>query len=124
MPTWLWVDGPWTSASATASVGAVAATVTATPVEVVWDTGDGTTTTCDAGTPYDLSRAPAEQHSGCTHVFTRSSASLPGGTYAVTATVTYEVSWTASTGAGGGLGTLSRSTTTGVPVTEAQALIR
>jgi len=124
VPTWLWVEGPWDPLSATASVGAVAATVTATPVEVVWDTGDGATTTCDAGTPYDPTRPPAEQASGCTHTFSRSSAALPGGTYRVTATVTYDVSWAASTGAGGGLGALSRSTTVAVTVNEAQALIR
>lgn len=122
--TWLWVDGPWSPASATAAVGAVAATVTATPVQVVWSTGDGTTTTCDAGTRYDPGRPPAGQHSSCTHVFTRSSAALPGGTYAVSATVTYEVTWSASTGAGGDLGPLSRSTTVAVRVVEAQALIR
>ena len=104
--------------------GAVAATVTATPVEVVWDTGDGTTTTCDAGTPYDPTRPPADQRSGCTHVFTRTSAGRPGGTYAVTATVTYEVTWSASTGGAGTLGTLTRSTTIPVRVVEAQALIR
>jgi hypothetical protein len=124
VPTWLWVDGPWAPSSATASVGAVAATVTARPVEVTWDTGDGTTTTCDAGTPYDPARRPGDQHSGCTHVFTRSSATLPGGTYAVVASVSYEVSWSASTGAAGDLGTLTRSTTIPVRVTEAQALIR
>ena len=122
--TWLWVDGPWGPVSATAAVGAVTATVTATPVEVVWDMGDGTTTTCDAGTPYDPTRPPAGQHSGCTHVFTRTSAGRPGGTYAVTATVTYEVTWSATTGGSGALGTLTRSTTIPVRVTEAQALIR
>ena len=124
VPTWLWVDGPWAPASATAAVGAVNATVTATPVQVVWTTGDGATTTCDAGTPYDPSRPPADQHSSCTHVFTRSSSALAGGTYAVTATVTYDVAWSASTGAGGELGSLSRSTTVPVRVAEAQALIR
>ena len=122
--TWLWVDGPWSPVSATAAVGAVTATVTAAPVEVVWDTGDGTTTTCDAGTPYDPTRPPAGQHSGCTHVFTRTSAGRPGGSYAVTATVTYEVTWSATTGGSGALGTLTRSTTIPVRVTEAQALIR
>lgn len=124
VPTWLWLDGPWSAASATAAVGAVNATVTATPVQVVWSTGDGATTTCDAGTPYDPTRRPADQHSSCTHVFTRSSAALPAGAYAVTAAVTYDVAWSASTGTGGALGSLTRSTTVPVRVTEAQALIR
>jgi hypothetical protein len=124
VPTWMWVEGPWEPTSASAAVGSVAATVTARPVEVVWDTGDGTTTTCDAGTPYDPTRAPDAQHSSCTHVFTHASAGLPGGAHSVTATVTYEVSWSATTGGAGDLGTLSRSTTVPVPVAEAQALIR
>jgi len=122
--TWLWVDGPWAPRSATASVGAVAATVTARPDHVVWDLGDGTTLTCDAGTPYDTSRGPHEQESDCTHVFTRSSAALPDGTYAVTVTISYDVAWSATTGGGGSLGALERSTTMPVRVGEAQALLR
>ena len=122
--TWLWVDGPWAPASATAAVGAVNATVTATPVEVVWSTGDGTTTTCDAGTPYDPTRPPADQRSSLHPRLHPLVGGPPGGTYAVTATVTYDVTWSASTGAAGALGTLSRSTTVPVRVTEAQALIR
>jgi hypothetical protein len=124
VPTWLWVDGPWQPASATASVGAVSATVTARPTGVEWDMGDGTTETCGPGTPYDTARAPSAQHSDCTHVFTHSSTARTGGTYAVTATVTYDVDWTASTGGGGPLGSLTRSATVPVTVQEAQALIR
>jgi hypothetical protein len=123
--TWLWVDGPWTPASATAQVAGVSATVTATPVSVVWSPGDGTTVTCDGpGTPYDPTRSPADQRSSCTHAYGRSSAALPGGAYALTATVTYEVTWSSSTGAGGSLGSLTRATTVPVVVEEAQALIR
>lgn len=123
--TWLWVDGPWAPASATAQVAGVSATVTATPVSVVWSPGDGTTVTCDGpGTPYDPNRPPADQRSSCTHAYGRSSAALPGGAYALTATVTYEVTWSSSTGAGGALGTLTRTTTVAVVVEEAQALIR
>ena len=108
-----------------ATVGTVAATVTATPVEVTWDLGDGTQLTCDdAGTPYDPGRPPGDQRSSCTHVFTRSSRRLAGGSYQVDATVSYTVSWTATTGEGGALGTLTRSATVPVRLTEAQALIR
>jgi hypothetical protein len=124
VPTWLWVDGPWQETSATAAVGSVAATVTARPVRVEWDMGDGTTVTCDAGQRYDPTRSPAEQQSPCTHVFTVSSAAPTGGQVTVTATVVYAVGWSATTGEGGDLGELSRSATIPVTVREAQALIR
>ena len=122
--TWLWVDGPWQALEATASVGAVSSTVTARPVEAVWSMGDGTTLTCGAGTPYDPTRDARDQDSGCTHVFSRSSSGRPGGSYPVTVTVTYEVGWSASTGVGGTLGTLTRSTSAAVVVQQAQAVIR
>ena len=124
VPTWLWVEGPWAPTAATASVGAVSATVTARPTSVEWDLGDGTHVTCGPGTPYDTSRPPSAQHSDCTHVFRHASTLRAGGTYAVTATVTYEVAWSASTGRGGSLGSLTRSSTVPVTVQEAQALIR
>ena len=122
--TWLWLDGPWASASATAAVGPVAATVTARPERVVWEMGDGTTVTCGAGTPYDPARPPSGQHSDCTHVYTRRSTGSSGGTYRVTATVAWAVGWTATTGRSGDLGELERSTDLAVTVQEAQALIR
>ncbi|HEY6532015.1 MAG TPA: hypothetical protein VIY72_06910 [Acidimicrobiales bacterium] len=128
VPTWLWVDGPWQESSATAAIGPVSATVTARPLRVEWDLGDGTTVTCDAGTRYDPSRPPDEQESSCAHVFTTSSHRLPGGQLMVTATVVYAVGWSASTGGGtgtgGDLGELTRSASIPVTVTEAQALIR
>jgi hypothetical protein len=124
LSTWLWVDGPWQEGSATAAIGAVSATVTARPLRVDWDLGDGATVTCDAGVRYDPSRPPGEQESSCTHVFTTSTQRLPGGQRTVTATVVYAVEWSASTGAGGELGELSRSASIPVTVREAQALIR
>ncbi len=124
VPTWLWLDAPPVTGSATASVAGVAATVTARPTGVRWDMGDGTHLTCDEGTPYDPSRPPRDQHSSCTHAFTHASTRQAGGTYTVTATVTYDVSWTATTGGSGELGALTRSTEVPVRVSEAQALIR
>jgi hypothetical protein len=123
VPSWLWL-AEWQEAEATASVGAVTSTVRARPARVTWDLGDGTTLTCDAGTAYDASRPPAAQSSDCTHVFTRDSRAVAGGAYEVTATVTYEVSWEASTGAGGALEEVTRTTTVPVVVQEAQALVR
>ena len=56
---WLWIDATvWHSLSTTAQAcnagGCVTATATATPAYVTWDTGDGSTVTCNGpGTPYD-----------------------------------------------------------------------
>jgi hypothetical protein len=124
VPTWLWLAGEWQDTEATASVGAVSSTVRARPVRATWELGDGTTLTCAAGTPYDPALAPEAQSSDCTHVFTRDSRSMAGGAHQVQVTVTYEVWWEASTGAGGALAELTRTTTVPVVVQEAQALVR
>jgi hypothetical protein len=124
VPTWLWLEGAWGPASASASIGAVSSTVTASPVSATWEMGDGTTVTCDAGVPYDPARPADAQASPCRHTFTTASRYAEGGTFPVTVTVTYAVSWTATTGAGGPLEGVSRSTTVPVVVQEAQAVIR
>jgi hypothetical protein len=124
VPTWLWLEGQWQDAEATASVGVVTSTVRARPVRATWDLGDGTTLTCGPGTAYDPARTPEAQASDCTHVFTRDSRGRSGGAYDVRVTVTYEVSWEASTGAGGELAEVTRTTTVPVIVQEAQALVR
>jgi hypothetical protein len=117
--TWLWLGDPWQPLQASAELGGVTSTVTARPTAVRWDLGDGTTITCAGpGTPYDISRSPASQHSTCTHTFQRR------GQFAVTATVTYETTWTASTGDAGALGPVARTATVAITVNEAQALIR
>jgi len=98
--TWLWVSlAAWHPLTATASAGSVTTTATAMPTKVVWDMGDGSTVTCDGpGTPY----APSSPDATTTCSYTWSTA----GTYTVTATAYWSVTWTASGAAGGGsLGT-------------------
>lgn len=126
VPTWLWIDDPWQPVSATATVGPVSSTVTATPRDVRWDLGDGNTITCDGpGRAYDLTKDPASQQSDCAHTYThRSTVRGPSAAYGLRATVTYGVTWTATTGQNGNLGTISRSSTVNLIVREAQALIR
>lgn len=119
VPTWLWVDDPWVPRQASAMLGGVTATVTATPMSVTWDLGDGSTVTCPGpGTAYDPSRSPGDQHSDCASTFQRR------GSHAVTATVTYATGWTATTGEAEPLDEITRATTVAVDVIEAQALIR
>jgi hypothetical protein len=124
--TWLWVDpSSWHAFSATAALGSVAATATAQPTRVVWDMGDGESVACAGpGTPYDPARAEGAQSTDCSYVWPRSSAAQPSETFAVTATVYWEVAWTArGTVGGGNLGTVtSPPARVAVRVAEAQAV--
>jgi hypothetical protein len=118
LPTWLWVAN-WGAGQATASLDGVTATVTATPTQVRWTSDQGDATTCAGpGSVYDPARPADAQHSDCTLLFEAAGADQ------LTATVTYAVTWTASTGDRGDLDPLTRSATVAVTVDQAQALIR
>jgi hypothetical protein len=94
--TWLWIDrGAWRTLAATASAGPVTTTATATPSMVVWDMGDRDTVTCDGpGTPYSSSEPNAT--TDCSYTWPQA------GSYTVTATVYWSVTWTAAGAPGGG----------------------
>jgi hypothetical protein len=127
VPTWLWVDAAmWHGLTATASAGPVSATATATPYEVIWDMGDGSRITCHSpGTPWNVN-VPADDPSGCSYTYGQSSASQPNGTYTITTTVYWHVTWTAEGAPGGGdLGLIpGPSTQTKVYVQEVHAINR
>ncbi len=116
--TWLWVDPTgWHPVSASASAGGVTTTATATPTKVVWDMGDGHSVACDGpGTPYSASDPSAT--TDCSYVWPQA------GSFAVTATIYWSVTWTASGAAGGGsLGVQAGpGSTVPVTVTESQAI--
>jgi hypothetical protein len=80
-----------TTATAGTGPGAVSATVTAVPQEVVWTT-DGDSFTCDVpeapGVPYDPSYGTTPPADACTYTYTAT------GTYTLSATVMYEAAWT------------------------------
>lgn len=122
VPTWLWLDSSWWQAyEATANTGRVWSTVRATPVATTWELGDGRSVSCRGpGTPWR--RGLSEDASSCTHTYRSSSASQPGGTFDLEATVTLEVSWTSNAAAGGTLPAISRSSTVDVEVGEIQAI--
>ena len=125
LPVWLALDrGSWGSRSATASVPGVSVTATARPVKASWSMGDGVTVTCSGpGTPWTSGTNPAKASPDCGHVYRRSSAGAPGGHYAVTVTVTWEVTWAGA----GQSGTVPGLTTTGqvqTRVQESQAVVR
>jgi hypothetical protein len=122
MKTWLWVDDSWWQPySATAEAGAVSATVTARPVRSEWSMGDDGRTVC-AGPGVEWRRGMSEDDTYCSYTYRRSSAGEPGGTFTLTVTVVFEVTWSSSTGAGGSLGALTRSASTPVRVGEIQAV--
>lgn len=103
VPVWLWVpESSWRSLSSSSSSGSTTVTVSAQPVEVRWDMGDGASVVCDGpGAPYDLDMEEAEQSTDCSHTYTETSASEPGERYGVTAEMEWRASWEASTGESG-----------------------
>lgn len=121
--TWLWVDN-WETQTRSATAGNVTSVVVATPVEQRWTFGSPSEKKIctDAGTPYDLSRAPSEQSTTCSYTFRHSSAGQPDNAYPVTVTLVWHVTWTSNIGASGDLGFVSRTTTIPTRVAEHQAL--
>ncbi|WP_235736797.1 hypothetical protein [Nocardioides alcanivorans] len=97
MPVWMWAANPdehtYGPITATASAGGITITATANVQNVAWQMGDGTTVECRTpGTPYKAAygKKPSPD---CGHVYTKSSAGEPGGTYTVTATSSWVITW-------------------------------
>lgn len=95
LPTWLWVELPYETVTASATAGNVTASVTARLQSVTWTLGDGSRLVCTgSGTPYDPSTYGDRLHSpsGCEHDYSRASSAAPGAAYPVTADVTWTLS--------------------------------
>jgi hypothetical protein len=124
LPTWLWVSpAEWAAVSKTAAVPGEAVTATATPVLVTWRPGDGSTVTCHGpGTPYTSADNPGSPSPDCGHTYARSSAGQPGGAFTATVTITWDVAWSGTGGAGGVLAPLETTATARFEVAESQAL--
>lgn len=124
LPEFFWADrAGWRPRTQRAEAGGVWAQVTARPSRLIVRSGDGGSLACDGpGTPYDRSRAPAEQDHSCTFNYRRSSAGLPDSAYRVTAEVVWTATWVGSGGAGGMLPSLTRSSSFPVRIAEGQAL--
>lgn len=122
MPVWLWTDvtpTTWGPNSATASVPGLSVTATARATEIRWDMGDGGTRVCTGpGTPYTPG---AVQSPTCDYVYQRSSAGQAGDAYPVTATATWQVTWSGG-GTSGSL-VVTRTSTTTVRIGELQVLV-
>jgi hypothetical protein len=123
---WFWVPGrDWgTVRTGVARAGPVWAQVTATPVSLTYQPGGGLAPASCAGpgTPY----RPGAR-TGCSFTYQQSSATQPGGRYAVTVTSTWQVTWRGGTGPaatqGGPLPTWHGTMTFELKVAEGQALV-
>lgn len=83
--TRLWVSGFEPVSTEPISAGDQTVVATATPRSVTWHLGE-TDIIC---------QSPGSRSSdACSHVFRRSSIKAPGGAYQITATITFDVTWT------------------------------
>ena len=117
--TWLAVDpSAWKPVSVSATAGAVTVTTTAKPEQIVFNVGTGEEVTCNGpGNRYDPARPAADQRPDCSYTYRRP------GTFPLTATVVWHVTWSAVGFPGGGdLGFARRSETVPVHVAEIQTL--
>ena len=123
LPTYMWVTN-WEPDSTSASVPGVTSTVTATPTKVTWNMGNGDQVVCNGpGTPFDFSRPEESQATDCSYTYRHSSTGQPGGVYQVSATMSYDVSWSAEGAPGGGaLPAVSATETFPVRVIEIHAV--
>jgi hypothetical protein len=126
--TYFWVEqreGQWATVSATSSVPGLSLTVTAEPVRMLVDTGDGGSVNCPGTPPALLPNSSPVGFRGCGYVYRNSSATAPNGqTFPVTVTVEWQVTWVASNGEAGDLGVLATtSAPRDLPVAEIQAVV-
>lgn len=122
LPTWLWVED-WTPRRASATEGPLTVTVVATPRSVTWRMGDGSSVVCGRGTPWDPYLREEQQSTACSHTYLRSSATQPDLKYQARATMTWDVTWTATNGESGSLGQANRSVDFTMRVAESQAIV-
>lgn len=106
LDTWLWVEpAAWAPVSASAAIPVATVTATATPSEVSWTAGDGSPPARCAGPgqPWRAGLA-ADVVPECGHRYERTSGEQPDGTWPLSVTVTWEVTWTCAPACGGGDG--------------------
>ena len=128
-PTWVWTEpASFRPLSRRVAAGPVWAEVTARPVGLEFDPGDGSPAVACAGqgTPFDRSRHGVHETSpDCGFVYSRSSLGRPADLVTATYAIRWQVSWVGATAAGPTAGVLpalvSRASTSYV-VAEAQAL--
>lgn len=122
--TYYWTDlASWHALSATASLRGVSATVTARPVELDFDPGNGSpAVSCSGpGRPWvhsDGNAAPADGACGYQYV------TVSSGPITSTQTIVWQISWTGTGGTGDELPALSTSTSGQLQVLQVQTVTR
>jgi hypothetical protein len=125
LPTWLWLDPiNWAPVEAHAESAGVSVTVTATPVRVEWDMGDGTVVECDGpGLVWNV-EGNNPQSSDCEHVFQYTSVDEPTGRYEGSVSIVWSIAWRAEpTGETGVLPDGRSSSPLSLLVNEMQAVV-
>lgn len=122
LPTWMWLAN-WEPQTATATEGGLTVTVTATPRRVVWRMGAGDPVVCGAGRAWNPDLREEQQSSDCTFTYRASSANQPDLMYRASATMVFDVTWSATNGESGSLGQASTTTDFRMRVAEGQALV-
>jgi hypothetical protein len=123
LPVWLHVDN-WAPVSASAGAAGLTATVTATPVRVMWDMDEGSVTCAGAGSVYDTGVKPDPDASSCSYTYRHSSGVNVDRTFHDSSVIVWHVVWTATNGEGGDLGEMNGPPTGfGLQIEESQALV-
>jgi len=126
LPLWFAVTpGQWAPVSATASIPGLAATVTARPVWLAFEPGDGgAAVSCTGPGPrYRPGMPEPARPPDCSYTYRDASTTAPGGTtWPARLSIRWQVSWSATNGDSGSLGPLTTTAGYPVPVQEIQAI--
>ena len=121
--TWFWTSGgTWRTLTATATDGDQSATVTASPVALVYDAGDGSgSQTCDGpGRPWtSIAGHAAPNGGGCAYQY-RQVTSSP---IASTQSILWKITWVGTGGTAGKIPQLTTSTTGQLNVMQIQTVV-
>lgn len=124
-PVWLWISDPSESTTGPitreATSGSVTVSATATLASIVWDMGDGTSVTCNGGGTAYVAADGRSESPTCGHIYQQTSVDQPGQEYPVTATATWDITW--SGGGQSGSQTVTFSDSTKLRIGEAQVLL-
>jgi hypothetical protein len=102
LPEWFWIAN-WHPVSVTVTAGPVWARATAVPQQLTFDPGGGLAgVACRGpGTAYQPELPLSAQHTDCSYTYQQPSAGQPGNAFQASVTVSWNISWVGSGGAGG-----------------------
>lgn len=107
----LWIDSAvWIDHSATASLPGASLTLTASPVLMTWDMGEGSdrkgnprlVRCASPGVPFDIDRPAAQQSTDCSYRYNTTSGSQPNSEFLVRPYIEWTRTWVCEPGCGSG----------------------